>query len=130
MSKHTGAQFRCKNQAQLISCQQAIAGDSAFSLAMLARFETVLKESPWRYPSLYWETGMIGQVLYLEAEANGMQGTGIGCFYDDLMHELLGINGHSWQDLYHFTIGRALVDDRIQTLPPYHHLDAVRSGSN
>jgi len=119
-----------RSQAQLISCQQAIAGDSAFSLAMLASFEAVLKESPWRYPSLYWETGMIGQVLYLEAEANGMQGTGIGCFYDDLMHELLGINGHSWQDLYHFTIGRALVDDRIQTLPPYHHLDAVRSGSN
>lgn len=115
--------------AEMISCQQAIAGDSAFSLAMLARFEPLLKEMPWRYPSLYWETGLIGQVLYLEAEANGLQGTGIGCFFDDLMHELLGIDDHSWQDLYHFTIGSALVDDRIQTLPPYHHLEAERSGS-
>ena len=34
---------------------------------------------------------MIGQVLYLEAEAAGARGTGIGCFYDDAVHELLGL---------------------------------------
>jgi len=26
---------------------------------------------------------MIGQVLYLEAEAQGVRATGIGCFFDD-----------------------------------------------
>ena len=34
---------------------------------------------------------MIGQVLYLEAEAVGLRGTGIGCFFDDGMHSLLGL---------------------------------------
>ena len=35
------------------------------------------------YRRLFWECGLIGQVLYLEAEAAGVRGTGIGCFYDD-----------------------------------------------
>lgn len=121
-----GGNFRAT--AEMISCQQAIAGDSAFSLAMLARFAPLLTGAPWRYPPLYWETGLIGQILYLEAEANDHQGTGIGCFFDDLMHDLLGIEDYAWQDLYHFTIGRALVDERIQTMPPYYHLEAARAG--
>ena len=50
---------------------------------------------------------MIGQVLYLEAEAAGARGTGIGCFYDDAVHELLGLVGHAWQSLYHFSMGNA-----------------------
>ena len=111
-----------KTVAATVSCHQAIAGDSAFSLAMLARFEPLLKEAPWLYPCLFWESGMIGQVLYLEAEEKGLRGTGIGCFFDDVMHRILGLKDHRWQDLYHFTIGAALEDTRLQTLPPYHHL--------
>lgn len=112
-------------QAEGISCQQAIAGDSAFSLAMLARFEPLLRDKPWRYPRLYWEAGLIGQVLYLEAEARRSRGTGIGCFFDDAMHELLGIRGHDWQDIYHFTVGSPQEDSRIQTKPAYHHLNVA-----
>ncbi len=112
-------------RAESISCQQAIAGDSAFSLAMLARFEPLLQDAPWRYPRLYWEAGLIGQVLYLEAEAKGLRGTGIGCFFDDAMHELLGVKDHNWQDIYHFTVGAPLEDLRIQTKPAYHHLAAA-----
>ena len=33
---------------------------------------------------------MIGQVLYLEAEAAGARATGIGCFYDDAVHDCWG----------------------------------------
>jgi hypothetical protein len=62
---------------------------------------------------------MIGQVLYLEAEAAGLQGTGIGCFFDDPMHELLGLTGTGYQDLYHFTVGGAVEDNRLATLPAY-----------
>jgi SagB-type dehydrogenase family enzyme len=112
-----------RSRAETISCQQAIAGDSAFSLAMLAHFEPVLQHAPWRYPSLYWEAGLIGQVLYLEAEAKGVRGTGIGCFFDDAMHDLLGMKDHDWQDIYHFTVGAPLEDLRIQTKPAYHHLN-------
>ncbi len=62
---------------------------------------------------------MIGQALYLEAEAAGIRATGIGCFFDDEMHRLLGLEGQEWQSLYHFTAGGAVEDQRLTTLPPY-----------
>lgn len=105
--------------AAKLSCQQNIAGDSAFSLTMLGEFESELEKASWHYPELYWEAGVIGQVLYLEAEAIGLSGTGIGCYFDDAVHELLGIDSLSLQSLYHFTVGGALKDNRIITLPPY-----------
>jgi len=65
---------------------------------------------------------MIGQVLYLDAEAHGMRGTGMGCFFDDITHEILGLSDNAFQDLYHFSIGKAVEDRRLTTLPPYRHL--------
>lgn len=51
---------------------------------MLARMEPTLREKDvWMYPRLFWETGVLGQVLYLEAHAIGISATGIGCFFDD-----------------------------------------------
>lgn len=109
--------------AAQVSCQQAIAGDSAFSLGMVAEFEGRLRKGgAWWYPRLFWEAGLVGQVLYLEAEAAGMRGTGIGCFFDDPVHEIVGIKDLSVQSLYHFTIGGPVEDQRLMTLPPYHHL--------
>ena len=110
--------------ARNVSCYQDIASEGAFSLGMLARFEETIRESgPGIYPRLYWETGLIGQILYLEAEARGIRATGIGCFHDDMMHKLLGIEDRSWQSLYHFTVGGALEDPRLQTIPAYAHLE-------
>jgi SagB-type dehydrogenase family enzyme len=109
--------------AAQVSCHQDIAGDSAFSLGMLAEFEGFLRhDGAWRYPRLFWEAGLVGQVLYLEAEAAGVRGTGIGCFFDDPVHEIVAIKGLSLQSLYHFTIGGAVEDIRLQSLPPYHHI--------
>ena len=102
-----------------LACRQEIAGSSVFSLAMLAEFEAPITAAPWRYRQLFWEAGLIGQVLYLEAEARGYRGTGIGCYFDDPVHQLLGIANHSWQDLYHFTVGVPVEDPRLQTFPPY-----------
>ncbi len=116
--------------AESVSCHQAIAGDSAFSLGMLARFEPLLSDAPWLYPSLFWEAGLVGQVLYLEAEDKGFRGTGIGCYFDDVMHELLGMKGGAWQDVYHFTIGSPVEDARLQTKPAYHHLAKLRDMQN
>ena len=62
---------------------------------------------------------MLGQVLYLEAEAAGVRGTGIGCYFDDAFHELLGLRDRTFQDLYHFTVGGPVDDPRLITLPPY-----------
>lgn len=104
--------------AKLVSCHQDIAADSCFSLGMLACFDDVARE-PWRYRRLFWECGLIGQVLYLEAEAAGLRGTGIGCFFDEEMHRLLGLADRRWQSLYHFTVGGPVEDGRLTTLPPY-----------
>lgn len=112
-----------RETAKLVSCHQDIAADGAFALGMLVHFQPSLDHlGPSYYPRLYWETGLIGQVLYLEAEAAGIRSTGIGCFFDDAMHEVLGINGRQWQSLYHFTVGGQVEDLRIQTIPPYEHL--------
>jgi nitroreductase len=112
----------CRRIAKTLSCHQAIASDSAFSLAMVADFTDTIKDTPWLYRRLFWECGLIGQVLYLEAEAAGYRGTGIGCYFDDSVHEILGIKDGEFQSLYHFTIGKPLEDARLQTLPAYSHL--------
>jgi SagB-type dehydrogenase family enzyme len=115
-----GGDFR--ETAIRVSCHQEIAGMSAFSLGMIAAFRETLAEGPHRYRHLFWETGMIGQILYLEAEAHGLRGTGIGCFFDSEVHALLGLRDDTWQSLYHFTVGRPVEDQRLTTLPAYHHL--------
>jgi SagB-type dehydrogenase family enzyme len=109
-----------KSVAASLSCDQAIAGDSAFSLGMIAEFDASISEyGAWFYPRLFWEAGLIGQVLYLEAEAAGLRATGIGCYHDDPVHNQLGLQGTDFQSLYHFTIGGALEDTRLQSLPAY-----------
>jgi len=127
LALHLLAPGDCRQTAQTISCHQAIASQSAFALGMLAHFEEPLTERGASfYPRLFWETGLIGQVLYLEAEAGGVRSTGIGCFLDDTMHSVLGIEDHSWQSLYHFALGGPLEDGRLQTIPSYQHLEQHR----
>jgi len=125
--------------AGYLSCNQEIAQNGAFAVAMLAEFKEILEKEPWRYKNIHWEAGLVGQALYLEATALGLKGTGIGCFYDDLTAQVLGLarwesegrllreegqieSDESLQVVYHFTVGRAYEDPRIQTLPPYAHL--------
>ena len=106
--------------ANRLSCDQDIAADGFFSLAMIARLDSVLRErGEWFYRRLFWESGLIGQVLYLEAEAAGARATGIGCFYDDPVHEMAGLSGHEWQSLYHFSMGVPVDDGRLTTEPGY-----------
>ena len=109
-----------RQAGQQVSCFQEIASDGCFSLGMIAEYEEALNRyGPWFYPRLFWEAGVIGQVLYLEAEAAGVRSTGIGCYFDDPMHDVLGLRDHAYQDLYHFTIGGPVEDTRLTTLPPY-----------
>ena len=110
----------CRRIANRLSCDQEIAADGFFSLAMVARLEASLRErGEWFYRRLFWECGLIGQVLYLEAEAAGGRATGIGCFYDDPVHETLGLTGHAWQSLYHFSMGMPIEDGRLTTESGY-----------
>ena len=113
-----------REAAKTLSCHQEIARDGVISVGFLAEYESNLTHKPWVYRQLFWEAGMLGQILYLEAESAGLRGTGIGCYFDDGVHELIGLaeDDHTFQSLYHFTIGKALTDNRLQTLPPYAHL--------
>ena len=106
--------------ATQVSCHQDIAGAGAFSLGMIAEFEpTIRRYGPWFYRRLFWETGVIGQILYLEAEAAGVRATGIGCFFDDPVHQVFGFQDTRFQSLYHFTVGGPVDDPRLTTLPAY-----------
>ena len=97
-----------QQSARQVSCHQDIASDGCFSLGMIAEYEAPIEQNgPWFYPRLFWEAGMIGQVLYLEAEAAGIRSTGIGCYFDDPMHRVLGL-----QDL--------VEQGRAPTLLPHH----------
>jgi hypothetical protein len=58
-------------------------------------------------------------VLYLEAEEAGFRAIGIGCYFDDRVHEVFGISSRDWQSFYHFTVGGPVEDGRLTTLPPY-----------
>jgi hypothetical protein len=116
-----------REQAQMVSCHQGIAGDGVFSLGMIAEFaESIRATGAWWYRRLFWEAGLLGQVLYLEAEAAGVRGTGIGCYFDDAFHNLLGLDGDRYQSLYHFTVGGPVDDPRLTTLSAYSHLDSAR----
>jgi hypothetical protein len=114
--------------AQVVSCHQQIAADGAFNLGMVADFAGALAaHGASFYRRLFWEAGVIGQVLYLEAEAWSRPGrpvraTGIGCYFDDAFHELLGLAGNAFQSLYHFTTGGPVEDTRLRTIEPYAHL--------
>jgi SagB-type dehydrogenase family enzyme len=122
------AEADLRDPAQVVSCHQSIASDGAFSLGMVADFTEALaaRGAPF-YRRLFWESGILGHVLYLEAEARAGEGgpiraTGIGCYFDDAFHDLCGISGTSLQSLYHFTVGGPVEDTRLTTAPPYEHL--------
>jgi hypothetical protein len=110
----------CRALATTVSCGQHIAGDGAFSLGMIADYMGSLTTyGAAFYRNLFWEAGMVGQVLYLEAEETGIRSTGIGCYFDDPVHEVFGITSRQWQSFYHFTVGGQVEDTRLTTLPAY-----------
>jgi nitroreductase len=110
----------CRALASTVSCGQDIAGDGAFSLAMIADYRDSLRTyGAAFYRNLFWEAGMVGQLLYLEAEEAGIRATGIGCYFDDPVHTAFGIVSRAWQSFYHFTVGGPVEDGRLTTLPAY-----------
>src|SRR4029450_12620754 len=116
--------------SRTMSCHQEIASDGAFTLGMVAEFGAGIRaRGPWSYRRLFWEAGILGHVLYLEAEAAGIRGTGIGCYFDDVFHELLGLADDQFQSLYHFTVGGPTEDRRLTTLEAYAHLSQRKSGT-
>jgi nitroreductase len=109
----------CRKLLRALACHQAIAADGCVTFCLLSDFAPLIERNPAAYRSQHWQAGLLGHRLYLEAEAHGLSGTGIGCFLDEDVHRLLGIADGRWQALYLFTVGKGLADSRIQTSPAY-----------
>lgn len=108
-----------QRSARTVSCHQDIAANGAFTVMFVAEFDSPIAADPVAWRHLHWEAGMLGHCLTLEAEAVGWRGTGIGCFFDDADHEMLGLKDTRYQVVYHYAIGMPLEDTRITTLPAY-----------
>lgn len=136
-----GASGDLRQIAQLVSLDQEIAADGAFSCMFVADLAS-LNDQPWVYRHAHWEAGMIGHMLYLLAELtpvsagsapqNFFRGTGIGAFFSDVVRNLLfsgdAVSGQRWRTVYHFAVGRAAKEDekRIADVAPYAHLAEMR----
>ncbi|HSJ80953.1 MAG TPA: nitroreductase family protein, partial [Thiobacillus sp.] len=105
--------------ARTLSCHQDIASHSAVTFMLVAEFDAPIEANPAAYRHLHWEAGMLGHVITLEAEAAGWRGTGIGCFFDDADHDVLGLADSRFQVLYHFAVGMPVDDPRLLTLEAY-----------
>ena len=107
---------------QLACDQGELAADGHLSIAMVGDLATALQDprATWDYRRLHLEAGMIGHTLYLEAEAQAIRGSGLGCFFDDEVPKLVGLPDARFQSLYHFAVGAPVSDDRLQAdLDPY-----------
>lgn len=111
--------------AKQVSCFQDIASDGAFAVSMIADFNlgySLFKDRCYRLA--HYEAGFIGQILYLSACALGHDSTGIGCFVDDAINQFLALP-EGEEVIYNFTFGKAVVDERLTTLPSYKFDDSV-----
>ena len=113
-----------KEIAKLSSCFQDIASDGAFAISMIADLERAYQLFGEKgYNLVHNEAGYLGQMLYLASSCYGYDSTGIGCFIDDIINEYLVLS-EGPEVVYNFTVGRAVIDDRLTTLPSYEFLDS------
>lgn len=115
--------------AATLCCQQRIASDSCFVTGFLAEFDSAIdsaigaaQAATENYCELFQEAGALAHTAYLRAAALGFAGTGIGCFFDDEWHELLGIQNKTLQFVYFFAAGKPIVDTRLMQRAGYFHL--------
>jgi SagB-type dehydrogenase family enzyme len=101
--------------AAALSLGQNLAGNSCVTFSMIGDLERAAETHGDRgYRYVHFQAGAIGQRLYLAAESLGFQSTGIGAFFDDTVHDYLGIPRASGrQVVYHFACGYAVEDERI-----------------
>ena len=67
--------------------------------------------------------GVVGQFVNIRVGREGEFDNLIGGFFDDALHQVVGLVGRRYQDLYHFTVGGAADDPRLKTRPAYDRRD-------
>lgn len=98
-----------------LSLGQDLAGDACVAFSMIGDLERATRAHGDRgYRYVHFETGAIGQRLYLAAEALGLGATGIGAFYDEEVRRYLNLRPEQGQAIYHFAIGYPIPDTRLE----------------
>jgi SagB-type dehydrogenase family enzyme len=98
-----------------LSLGQELAGNACVAFSMIADLDRATRSHGHRgYRYAHFEAGAIGHRMYLAAEALGFQATGIGAFFDDEVNRYLGLAPDRGQVIYHFAIGYAVADPRLQ----------------
>ena len=98
-----------------LSLGQDLAGNACVAFSMAADLDrATCLDGDRGYRYAHFEAGAIGQRLYVAAEALGLQGTGIGAFFDDEVNRYLDLSAETGQVIYHFAIGHAVPDTRLQ----------------
>jgi SagB-type dehydrogenase family enzyme len=98
-----------------LSLGQELAGNACVAFSMIADLDLATASHGHRgYRYAHFEAGAIGHRMYLAAEALGFQATGIGAFFDDEVNVYLGLAPDRGQVIYHFAIGHAVADPRLQ----------------
>jgi SagB-type dehydrogenase family enzyme len=101
--------------AATLSLGQDLAGNACVAFSMIGDFENATRiygDRGYRY--VHFEAGAIGQRMYLAAEALGLRATGIGAFFDDEVHRYLSLAPEQGQVVYHFAVGHAVLDPRLE----------------
>ena len=98
-----------------LSLRQELAGNACVTFSMIADLERATRAYGDRgYRYAHFEAGAIGQRMYIAAEGLELQATGIGAFFDDQVHRYLGLTPDQRQVIYHFAIGHAVRDPRLE----------------
>ena len=98
-----------------LSLGQELAGNACVAFSMIADLERAARAHGDRgYRYAHFEAGAIGHRMYLAAEALGLQATGVGAFFDDEVHRYLDLAPEQGQVIYHFAVGHAVSDPRLQ----------------
>ncbi|MCX8065160.1 MAG: SagB family peptide dehydrogenase [Candidatus Hydrogenedentes bacterium] len=103
-------------------CGQDVGENSAILFGLFADIQNILQVyGDFSYVVLHWEAGFIVHHLYLEAEILNLQGTGIGCFFDDeYIVEIPQPKGKAkLYPIYYYALGKPIPDLRLKSYPPY-----------
>lgn len=98
------------------SCGQNIVYQSSFTISMFSKIQL-----DNQYKKVHWECGMIGQLLYNEAELHNLRGTALGCFVDDVCRKSFKLEDSPYYPFLNFTIGIPNPDYNIASKFEYGH---------
>jgi len=110
---------------------QPVAQDGAIAATIFVEYEPAIRDhGAWIYRRLIWEASAVSHAMWLAAEAAGLRAAAVGAFFGSWTHDVLGIDGCQFRDMYHLNFGTpgttSPYGDDAEFEPPYSHLAHIR----